>query len=126
MHRRRLFTVAAIGAATLVAVSLSTSCSRKPAQVAPNSPEVSVTTVQPRDVPRVLERVATRSSTRGTSRGCTVVTETSGEFGATCAGLREQLVLNDTATNVAAPIAATVNKRRRCMESLVGVSLREN
>ena len=59
MHRRRLFTVAAIGAATLVAVSLSTSCSRKPAQVAPNSPEVSVTTVQPRDVPRVLERVAT-------------------------------------------------------------------
>src|ERR1051325_8019184 len=65
--------------------------------------------------------VATRSSTRGTSRGCTVVTETSGEFGATCAGLREQLVLNDTATNVAAPIAATVNKRRRCMEWLGAV-----
>jgi membrane fusion protein (multidrug efflux system) len=34
-------------------------CSRKPAQVAPNTPEVLVTTVQPRDVPRVLERVAT-------------------------------------------------------------------
>jgi RND family efflux transporter MFP subunit len=34
-------------------------CSRKPAQVASNAPEVLVTTVQPRDVPRVLERVAT-------------------------------------------------------------------
>src|SRR5437667_12096429 len=34
-------------------------CSRKPAQVAPNAPEVLVTTVQPRDVPRILERVAT-------------------------------------------------------------------
>src|SRR6266571_2963718 len=59
MHQRRLFTVAAIGAATLVAMSLSTSCSRKSTQVAPNAPEVLVTTVQPRDVPRVLERVAT-------------------------------------------------------------------
>jgi membrane fusion protein (multidrug efflux system) len=34
-------------------------CSRKPAQTAPPPPEVEVTTVQPRDVPRVLERVAT-------------------------------------------------------------------
>ncbi|HEU5246414.1 MAG TPA: biotin/lipoyl-binding protein, partial [Candidatus Udaeobacter sp.] len=34
-------------------------CSRKPAQTAPPPPEVLVTTVQPRDVPRVLERVAT-------------------------------------------------------------------
>jgi RND family efflux transporter MFP subunit len=59
MHHRRLFTLAAIGAGMLVAVLLSTSCSRKPAQVAPNAPEVLVTTVQPRDVPRVLERVAT-------------------------------------------------------------------
>src|SRR5436190_1069303 len=59
MHQRRLFTVAAIGATTLVALSLSTSCSRKSTQVAPNAPEVLVTTVQPRDVPRVLERVAT-------------------------------------------------------------------
>jgi RND family efflux transporter MFP subunit len=59
MHQRRLFTVAAIGAATLVAAWLSTSCSRKPAQTAPNAPEVLVTTVQPRDVPRILERVAT-------------------------------------------------------------------
>jgi RND family efflux transporter MFP subunit len=38
---------------------LFVACSRKPAQVAPNAPEVLVTTVQPRDVPRVLERVAT-------------------------------------------------------------------
>jgi RND family efflux transporter MFP subunit len=34
-------------------------CSRKPAQLAPGAPEVLVTTVTPRDVPRVLERVAT-------------------------------------------------------------------
>jgi RND family efflux transporter MFP subunit len=34
-------------------------CSRKQAQTAPPPPEVLVTTVQPRDVPRVLERVAT-------------------------------------------------------------------
>src|ERR1051326_8621111 len=34
-------------------------CSRKPAQTAPNAREVLVTTVTPRDVPRVLERVAT-------------------------------------------------------------------
>jgi membrane fusion protein (multidrug efflux system) len=34
-------------------------CSRKAAQVAPSAPEVLVTTVVPRDVPRVLERVAT-------------------------------------------------------------------
>jgi membrane fusion protein (multidrug efflux system) len=46
-------------ASLLIAVSFSTGCSRKPAQTAPPSPEVLVTTVQPRDVPRVLERVAT-------------------------------------------------------------------
>jgi membrane fusion protein (multidrug efflux system) len=34
-------------------------CSRKPAPAAASAPEVLVTTVQPRDVPRVLERVAT-------------------------------------------------------------------
>src|SRR5260370_878862 len=34
-------------------------CSRKATQTAPPPPEVLVTTVQPRDVPRVLERVAT-------------------------------------------------------------------
>src|SRR5712664_1948677 len=46
-------------AGLLISFSFSTGCSRKPAQVAPNAPEVLVTTVQPRDVPRVLERVAT-------------------------------------------------------------------
>src|SRR5262245_43144910 len=43
----------------LIAVSLPAACSRKPAQTGPPPPEVEVTTVQPRDVPRVLERVAT-------------------------------------------------------------------
>ena len=43
----------------LISVAVTAGCSRKPAQVAPNAPEVLVTTVQPRDVPRVLERVAT-------------------------------------------------------------------
>src|SRR5438270_12851129 len=38
---------------------LVAACSRKPAQVSPSAPEVLVTIVQPRDVPRVLERVAT-------------------------------------------------------------------
>jgi RND family efflux transporter MFP subunit len=46
-------------AAFLICVSFVTGCSRKPAQTAPPPPEVLVTTVQPRDVPRVLERVAT-------------------------------------------------------------------
>ena len=46
-------------ASLLIAVSFATGCSRKPAQTAPPPPEVEVTTVQPRDVPRVLERVAT-------------------------------------------------------------------
>src|SRR2546429_8786898 len=45
--------------AGLMGVSLLTGCSRKAAQVAPNAPEVLVTTVAPQDVPRVLERVAT-------------------------------------------------------------------
>ncbi len=46
-------------AAFLICVSFVTGCSRKPAQTAPPPPEVLVTTVAPRDVPRVLERVAT-------------------------------------------------------------------
>jgi RND family efflux transporter MFP subunit len=46
-------------ASLLIALSFSTGCSRKPSQTAPPPPEVLVTTVQPRDVPRVLERVAT-------------------------------------------------------------------
>ena len=43
----------------LISVAVTAGCSRKPAQVAPNAPEVLVTTVKPQDVPRVLERVAT-------------------------------------------------------------------
>src|SRR5256886_3675827 len=48
----------ALGALVICGL-LATSCSRKPAQAPVNAPEVLVTTVQPRDVPRVLERVAT-------------------------------------------------------------------
>src|ERR1700759_1183811 len=42
----------------IAALSLG-GCSRKPAPAAANAPEVLVTTVQPRDVPRILERIAT-------------------------------------------------------------------
>jgi len=43
----------------VVAALAFVSCSRKSPQAGPAAPEVLVTTVQPRDVPRVLERVAT-------------------------------------------------------------------
>ena len=46
-------------AVLVVAVLATTSCSRKSPQAGPGAPEVLVTTVQPRDVPRILERVAT-------------------------------------------------------------------
>ena len=49
----------AVLGALLICLSFATGCSRKPAQVQPVAPEVVVTTVTPRDVPRVLERVAT-------------------------------------------------------------------
>src|SRR6266446_2634106 len=52
---RRIVLVSAM----LVCSSLVVGCSRKPAQTAPPPPEVLVTTVTPKDVPRVLERVAT-------------------------------------------------------------------
>src|SRR6476620_3406442 len=48
----------AVGA-ILVCGLLASKCSRKAAPPGPAVPEVWVTTVQPRDVPRVLERVAT-------------------------------------------------------------------
>jgi membrane fusion protein, multidrug efflux system len=48
----------AIGAVVVCSLLVS-SCSRKAPQAGPPAPEVLVTTVQPRDVPRVLERVAT-------------------------------------------------------------------
>src|SRR5947207_14529159 len=50
--------VAHIGALLVCALSLL-DCSRKSTPAGPAAPEVLVTTVQPRDVPRVLERVAT-------------------------------------------------------------------
>src|SRR5205809_1956874 len=43
----------------LLLCALFSGCSRKSAQVVPGAPEVLVTTVVPKDVPRVLERVAT-------------------------------------------------------------------
>jgi len=55
---KRFFTIAASGA-LLIFVSFAAGCSRKPAQVAPNAPEVLVTTVKPQDVPVIKERVAT-------------------------------------------------------------------
>src|SRR5881398_608802 len=45
--------------ALLICGLLIDSCSKKPVQAPVSAPEVLVTTVQPRDVPRVLERVAT-------------------------------------------------------------------
>jgi len=54
---KRFFTSAASGA--LLILVLFPGCSRKTTQAGPAAPEVLVTTVQPRDVPRVLERVAT-------------------------------------------------------------------
>jgi len=57
MIHQRLFRIAAYGALPLLV--LFTGCSRKAAPAGPAVPEVLVTTVTPRDVPRVLERVAT-------------------------------------------------------------------
>src|SRR5205814_3972862 len=54
---KRLFTIAASG--VLPILVLFAGCSRKTTPAGPAAPEVLVTTVQPRDVPRVLERVAT-------------------------------------------------------------------
>src|SRR5947207_609299 len=58
MSYQRLFRIAA-PAALLIIATISTACSRKAPQASANAPEVLVTTVAPRDVPRVLERVAT-------------------------------------------------------------------
>jgi RND family efflux transporter MFP subunit len=59
MIRQRLRKTPGFGAALAIVLLFETGCSRKTPQVAVNAPEVLVTTVQPRDVPRVLERVAT-------------------------------------------------------------------
>src|SRR5256886_17700167 len=58
MTYRRLVTVAASGA-LLTLMLFAAGCSRKKASAGPAAPEVLVTTVVPKDVPRVLERVAT-------------------------------------------------------------------
>src|SRR5439155_2167068 len=58
MTHQRLFTSAASGALLFILL-FAAGCSRKPAQSGPAPPEVLVTTVVPRDVPRILERVAT-------------------------------------------------------------------
>src|SRR5438876_311001 len=57
MSYQRFITSAATGA--LIFMSFPAGCSRKTAPAAPGAPEVFVTTVTPKDVPRVLERVAT-------------------------------------------------------------------
>jgi RND family efflux transporter MFP subunit len=57
MTDRRWFTIAASGA--LILILFAAACSRKAAPAGPAAPEVLVTTVVPKDVPRVLERVAT-------------------------------------------------------------------
>src|SRR5690242_7082341 len=54
-NMKRFMFVSAIAFLALLVIS----CSRKAPQTGPSAPEVLVTTVQPRDVPRVLERVAT-------------------------------------------------------------------
>src|SRR5438034_7100477 len=59
MSRQRLIRITAFVAALHIVLFLALGCSRKKAEVAPNAPEVLVTTVAPQDVPRVLERVAT-------------------------------------------------------------------
>src|SRR5437870_10751060 len=55
MIYQRTFLATVFGAALLII----SGCSRKQAQPPPSAPEVLVTTVAPRDVPRILERVAT-------------------------------------------------------------------
>jgi RND family efflux transporter MFP subunit len=57
MTHRRWFTIAASGA--LILILFAAGCSRKAAPAGPAAPEVLVTTVTPKDVPRILERVAT-------------------------------------------------------------------
>jgi membrane fusion protein (multidrug efflux system) len=57
MTHQRLFTIAASGA--LLTLIFAVGCSRKAAPAGPAAPEVLVTTVTPKDVPRILERVAT-------------------------------------------------------------------
>src|SRR6266478_4193159 len=57
MIHQRLITTAIFGG--LLIVIFAAACSRKAAPAGPAAPEVLVTTVTPKDVPRILERVAT-------------------------------------------------------------------
>ena len=57
MTHQRLFTIAASG--TLLTLIFTVGCSRKQSTVVASAPEVLVTVVTPKDVPRILERVAT-------------------------------------------------------------------
>jgi RND family efflux transporter MFP subunit len=57
MIRQRLFRAVALSALPMLV--LSAGCSRKTTPAGPAAPEVLVTMVTPKDVPRVLERVAT-------------------------------------------------------------------
>ena len=57
MTHQRLFTIAASG--TLLTLIFAVGCSRKQSTVVASAPEVLVTVVTPKDVPRILERVAT-------------------------------------------------------------------
>ena len=59
MRDHRLVTIAGFGGALLAVALFDAGCSRKAAPAGPVAPEVLVTTVTPRDVPRTLERVAT-------------------------------------------------------------------
>jgi RND family efflux transporter MFP subunit len=59
MIRQRLSTITARVAALLIVLLFAAGCSRKAVQAGPAAPEVLVTMVTPKDVPRVLERVAT-------------------------------------------------------------------
>src|SRR5215831_7931070 len=51
--------LSSLASLSLVCLMAMAGCSRKTTPVAPSAPEVLVTTVAPRDVPRILERVAT-------------------------------------------------------------------
>jgi membrane fusion protein (multidrug efflux system) len=59
MGNKNTMKIRAVLGVILIGALIDAGCSRKPAQTGPPPPEVLVTTVTPRDVPRVLERVAT-------------------------------------------------------------------
>jgi hypothetical protein len=56
---KQITVLATVFITVLICLSLPLGCSRKQSNVVASAPKVLVTTVTPRDVPRVLERVAT-------------------------------------------------------------------